>query len=201
MKKVLTVFSYLFHPIFISVYATLFYFLLDLNAYNPGQKYLILLQISIITFFIPICFFFLLRSLGKVDSIMVSELTQRRIPLFIQCILLYILISKSITIDAIPELFFFFAGALVSSFLAFALTFAKVKASLHMLGMSALTAFVIGLSFHNQANALFAIVLLVALNGFVASSRLEMKAHTPSELAIGFCCGLIPQVVLWYLWL
>lgn len=132
---------------------------------------------------------------------MLSELSQRKIPLFIQCLLLYILITKSITIDAIPELFFFFAGAAISSLLAFVLSFLKIKASLHMLGISALTAFVVGLSFHNQVNALLIVVGLVALNGFVATSRLEMKAHTGTELAIGFCCGLIPQIVLWYCWL
>ena len=201
MKRVLPFFSYAFHPIFISVYATLFYFLLDLNAYNAKQKYLILLQIAIITVFIPICIFFLLRSLGKIDSVMLSELSQRKIPLLIQCVLLYILITKSITIDAIPEMFFFFAGAAVSSLFALILAFLNVKASLHMLGISALTAFAIGLSFHNQVNALWLIVLLVALNGVVATSRLDMKAHTGAELAIGFCCGLIPQIALWYGWL
>nr|WP_223845537.1 hypothetical protein [Flavobacterium selenitireducens] len=194
-------FSYVFHPVFISVYATLFYFLIDVNPYNSTQKSLILLQISIITVFIPTCIFFLLRSLGKIDSIMLSKLSQRKIPLFIQCILLYILISKSITIDTIFELFFFFAGAMASTFLALLLSFAKIRASLHMLGISALTAFVMGLSFHNQANALLIIVGLVAVNGFVASSRLEMKAHTPTELAIGFFCGLVPQIALWYFWL
>lgn len=191
----------MFHPVFISVYATLLYFLIDVNAYNREQQYLILLQISIITVFIPICIFFLLRSLGKIDSIMLSRLSQRKIPLALQCILLYILISKSITIDAIPEMFFFFAGALASSLLALSLSFVKVKASLHMLGISALTAFAMGLSFHNQANVLVLIVILVALNGLVASSRLEMKAHTNSELAIGFLCGLLPQILLWYGWL
>lgn len=201
MKNILTLFSYLLHPVFIPVFATLAYFLIDINAYNTSQKYLILLQISIITVFIPVCFFFLLRSLGKIDSVMLSDLSQRKIPLFIQCLLLYILISKSITIDAIPELFFFFGGALVSSFLALALAFARVKASLHMMGISALTAFVIGLSFHNEANALLVITGLVFANGIVASSRLHMKAHSGSELAIGFCCGLVPQVVLWYGWL
>lgn len=183
------------------VFATLFYFLIDLNAYNTGQKYLILLQIAIITLFIPVCFFFLLRSLGKIDSIMLADLAQRKIPLFIQCLLLFILISKSITIDAIPELFFFFGGGLVSTFLALAFAFGRIKVSLHMMGISALTAFVVGLSFHNETNALLAITGLVFANGLVASSRLEMKAHSGSELAIGFLCGLIPQVVLWYAWL
>jgi len=141
-----------------------------------------------------------LRSLGKIDSVMLSELSQRKIPLFLQCILFYILISKSITIDAIPEMFYFFAGAMASSFLALVLIFIRIKASLHLLGMSALTAFLVGLSFHNQVNVLLIVVALVACNGLVASSRLEMKAHTGSELAIGFLVGLIPQVALYYFW-
>lgn len=132
---------------------------------------------------------------------MLHELAQRKIPLLIQCLLLFILISKSITIDAIPELFFFFAGGLASSALALILTFARVKASLHMIGISALTAFAMGLSFHNETNALLPITALVFANGLVASSRLEMKAHSAVELAIGFCCGLIPQLVLWYFWI
>jgi hypothetical protein len=200
VNKLLPFFSYAFHPVFISVYAMAFYFLIDINAYNFRQQSLILLQIAIITVFIPICIFFLLRSLGKIDSIMLSELSQRKIPLLLQCILFYILISKSISIDAIPEMFFFFVGALASSLLALILIFARVKASLHMLGMSALTAFVVGLSFHNQVNALLIVVALVALNGFVGSSRLSMKAHTGKELAIGFLCGLLPQIALYYCW-
>lgn len=132
---------------------------------------------------------------------MLSQLAQRKIPLFLQCVLLYILISKSITIDTIFELFFFFAGGMASTFLALLLSFVKVKASLHMLGISSLTAFVMGLSFHNETNVLLIIVGLVAVNGLVASSRLEMKAHTASELAIGFFCGLVPQIALWYFWL
>lgn len=47
----------------------------------------------------------------------------------------------------------------------------------------------------------FTIVLLILLNGFVASSRLEMKAHTNKELIIGFVLGVIPQLLLLFLWL
>jgi hypothetical protein len=201
LKKVLHFISYLLHPVFIPIFGTLFYFLLGEGQFNTHQKYLILVQIAIITFLIPIAFFFLLRSLGKIDSVMLSNLAQRKIPLFIQAILLYILISKSITINVLPELFFFFAGALASALIALLLTFFKVKASLHMVGISALTAFVTGLSYHAAVNAINSIGLLVFLNGVVATSRLEMKAHSGKELVIGFCVGLLPQLALWYFWL
>jgi acid phosphatase family membrane protein YuiD len=45
------------------------------------------------------------------------------------------------------------------------------------------------------------IAFLVLMNGFVASSRLEMKAHTPKELVIGFLLGIIPQLLLLRFWL
>jgi hypothetical protein len=54
-----------------------------------------------------------------------------------------------------------------------------------MMGISALTVFVFGLSVHYQSQNIFAITFLTIMNGFVASSRLVMKAHTSKEL-MGF---------------
>jgi hypothetical protein len=45
------------------------------------------------------------------------------------------------------------------------------------------------------------IAFLVFMNGVVASSRLEMKAHTYKELVIGFLLGVIPQLLFFPFWL
>lgn len=201
MKKILPIFSYLFHPIFTAVFGTIFYLFFAPNYFELNQKYLILLQVTIISIFIPISFYYLLKTLGKVDSMMVSELSQRKIPLIIQAVLIITLIQKSITLDRIPELFFFFLGGLVSTLATLLLLFGKIKASIHMIGISSLTAFVVGLSLHNQINFMYYIAFLILMNGVVASSRLEMKAHTNMELAIGFLVGLIPQLALYFFWL
>lgn len=132
---------------------------------------------------------------------MLSEISQRKIPLLFQAFLIVIVIQKSITIDRIPELFFFFFGGLISTVLALILLFVKKKASIHMLGISSLTAFIIGLSIHHQINFINIIAFLVAMNGIIAASRLEMKAHNPKELSIGFLVGLCPQITLWVFWL
>jgi hypothetical protein len=201
LKKILPFFSYLFHPIFVPVFATLFYFFSYDNSFENKEKLFILFQISIITIVIPILTYLLLRSLNKVDSVMIFELSQRKIPLLLQCFLIITLIRNNITIDRYPELHFFFLGALFSTLTALLLLFFKIKASLHMMAISALTVFVIGLSVQLQVQNTFAIALLVFMNGVVASSRLEMKAHTNKELIIGFLSGVIPQVALWFLWL
>lgn len=201
LKKILPVFSYVFHPIFIPVYAALFYFFCYDSYYTNPEKYFALFQIVIITIILPILIFFLLRATGQVNSIMIADISQRKIPLIIQCFLTILLIRKSITIYHFPELHFFFLAGLISTIIALVLLFFKIKASLHMVAVSALAIFAIGLSIHNQIQNLNSIVFLVLINGFVASSRLEMKAHTPKELVIGFLLGVIPQILLLFFWL
>ncbi len=201
LRKILPLFSYLFHPVFIPVLGTLAYFFWGKNYFEPAQQILIVLQIVIITILIPMAFIYLLKTLGKVDSIMIADLSQRKIPLVIQIVLMVVLLRQSITIDRIPELFFFFAGGILSALLTLILLFAKVKASLHMMGISALTVFTIALSIYNQVNLINVIAILLLANGLVAASRLEMKAHTGTELVIGFFFGIIPQLVLLYCWL
>jgi len=201
LKKILPFFSYLFHPLFISVYATMFYFILFHDFYIIQEIYLFFIQIVIITVLIPISLFYLLLSFEKIDNIMAEKLSQRKIPLLINCILLFILTQKSITAEKIPELHYFFVGALFSSILAFLLLLLKKKASLHMIGIVALTFFIIGVSQRIEISLLVTIDTFIVLVGVVGSSRLVMKAHTLTELTIGFFCGALPQVFFWPLWL
>jgi membrane-associated phospholipid phosphatase len=70
-----------------------------------------------------------------------------------------------------------------------------------MVGIVALTFFVIGLSQYVEIPMLYTISTLILLIGFVASSRLVMKAHTFTELILGFICGALPQIIFWPLWL
>ena len=88
-------------------------------------------------------FFYLLKTFGKVDSIMLSDVNQRKIPLLLQMALTTVLITQSITVERFPELFFFFFAGLITTFIAFVLLFFKVKSSIHMIGISALSFFVI----------------------------------------------------------
>jgi len=201
LKKILPFFSYLFHPIFIPVYAALIYFFLNDSYFTNPEIYFAVFQIVIITILLPVLFFFVLHTAGKVDSVMVPEIEQRKIPLVIQCFLLILLVRKSITLDHFPELYFFFLGGLLSTVLALVLLFFGTKASLHLMTISALTIFVIGLSIHNQTQNINFIAFLALMNGFVASSRLEMKAHTLKELVIGFLLGAFPQLLLMRYWL
>lgn len=201
MKKILPFFSYLFHPIFIPILGTIFYIIFSDNYLAKEEFHLLLLQVIIITFFLPLAFFYLLKTFGKVDTIMLSEASQRKIPLLMQIVLTAILISKSVSVNRFPELFFFFLGGIGSTLIAFMLLYTNIKISIHMIAISALNFFVLGMSQHLQLNTIYDIALLFFITGLVATSRLYMKAHTIEEIIIGYITGMLPQMVLWLFWL
>ncbi len=201
MKKVSPLFSYFFHPIFTPLYGAFLYFVLQDTSLEIKQVWLVLIQIVIITIFIPIAFYFLLKSMGKINSVMASQIDERKIPLVIQAVLLFILAKDSIKVNVLEELHYFFVGGLISTIISFILLFAKVKTSLHLVGISSLTTFVVGLSINNQSNYLVLISVMILLNGIIATSRLEMKAHTLRELIFGFSIGFFSQMIVWKFWL
>ena len=184
-----------------SVYAVLIFFIFGTPYVMYPEVYLLIIQTSILTIFLPISFYYLLLSLKKVDTIMVADVNQRKTPLVIHAVLLWILIKKSINIDFYPELYYFFLGSLVSTMTAFLLIYFNIKASLHMIGITGLTLFVIGLSIHFQIRSVYLVAFLLLCNGLIASSRLAMKAHTNKELVIGGLVGLLPQIAFLHNWI
>jgi membrane-associated phospholipid phosphatase len=201
LKKYLALFSYIFHPVFIPVFATLFYIFAKNVAIGYQEKIFILLQVFIVTLVVPILFFFLLKATGKISSLMVPDISERKLPLVIQSFLLIILVKQSITLERYNELHFFMLGALMSTLIALILLFFKSKISLHMMGITGLTLFYFGLSMVYQTQNILLFAILIFIIGLVASSRLEMKAHTIKEILIGMLLGGAPQLLLMPLWL
>jgi hypothetical protein len=196
IRKLLPLFSYIFHPLFVGIYAVFAYFFLAVPYFEYTVFYILFIQIVIVTILVPVTFYYLLMSLGLVDSVMLEKSTQRKIPLLIHCLLLLVLIKKSILSEKYPELNLFFVASLVSTIFALILVFLKQKASLHMVGIVGLTVFVMALSWIFQIRMILPIVILLLTCGFVASSRLYMKAHTNRELLLGSLVGALPQILL-----
>jgi len=201
MDKFIRIFSYLFYPLFVPVYATLFYFLFAGKYLQNHEIYLIFIQVLIVTILLPVSIFYLLRSLGYVKSKMLTDKKERKLPLSLYCVLLLLLTEYSFSSFSVPELYYYFVGVLISNALALALIFTGNKASLHLMAMASLTAFVISLSAYYHVRFIYIIVFFVICTGFTASSRLQAKAHTPAELLLGALLGIVPQVCLWFVWL
>ncbi len=145
--------------------------------------------------------YFLFRSLGLLSSFTEASIAERRMPIAIQAILLFVLIKYSISKEMFTELYYFFLGGLLSTLVVLSAVLLKFKASLHMIGISALTAFIYGLSVYYQLPFTYLIGICIICMGFVASSRLYKKAHTPIELIAGIFIGMVPQLLLFKYWL
>lgn len=197
-KYILVPFSFVFHPIFVSIYGSLLYFFFTGNTNPTVNLYITFLQIVILTVILPLCFYLLLRILNVVSTFTEATIEERKIPIFIQLFLLYVLIKHAAVHQNYPELYNFFVGGFISSFIVLLSVMFRFKASLHMIGVTSLAVFTILFTSYLNINAIYTIVCLLLCVGFVASSRLFMKAHTPIELIAGILIGIIPQYLVWF---
>lgn len=196
IRQFLPFFSYVFHPIFITLYGTFFYFLVAPHAISTKNQLFSLLQVFIITVLLPLAIFFLLISLGKVKSFTEATVAERKVPIVVQIILLFCLISlKNYT--GMEELYYFYLGGLFCSFAAWIITLADYKVSLHMMGISALATFIYTINYIFELSYINSVAFAVVCVGLVASSRLYMKSHTANELILGAFLGFIFQYLCW----
>lgn len=181
--------------------ATVGFFLVTPRLYDFNFKIDVSITISIFTIFIPILTFILLKRFQLIDSIFVKDVKQRRIPLYLYVLLLFLIITKVISKSIFAELYDFFLATLISAITCLLFVLCRVKASMHMMGISGLAMFFIALSIAYQINITFTLSILIFVIGLVGSSRLFLKAHTFTELIIGFFIGWIPQLLVMSDWL
>jgi len=181
--------------------ATVGFFTVTPRLYDFNFKVDVSITISIFTIFIPVLTFILLRRFRLIDSIFVKDVKQRRIPLYLYTLLLFLVVTKVIPKFIFAELYDFFLATLISTTVCLVFVLCRVKASMHMMGISGLVMFLVVLSITYQLNITFALSVLIFMIGLVATSRLFLKAHTFTELIIGFFIGWIPQLLVMYDWL
>lgn len=176
------------------------YFFVTPKFVPESFMYAKLFALSILTIIVPVLFYFLLESINVVSNIELTAVNERRIPLMIQVGITLLILKLIINGYEFPELYIFFFGILVAAALAFICTLFRFKVSLHMIGLSGVLLFVIGLSMVYQSNFLNVIAALVLAIGFTAASRIQVKAHTMAELIVGIAVGGMPQILMFLLY-
>jgi len=201
INKFLKSISFIFHPLLMPLVGVLLYFSKS-PRYFPIQIIKAkLISLAILTIVLPILIFYLLKTLGKAESIYLSSIKERIFPLAINCIIILIIVIRLLPSNEIIELYYFFIGILISTLACLILAVLKFKASIHMVAISGVLMFAIALSIHFGININGTLALLTFLTGAIATSRLHYKAHTYIELGIGFFIGFIPQLIMINYWL
>ena len=201
MRDFLSIISYLFHPIFIPVGGTIAYFLITPKHTPIEVQGGNILPIFILTVIIPMVTYLILKKIGMVHTIFIATATERKYPVAIHLILLLLILYKVIPNNYIVEVYYYFVGLAGASITCLVLLFFNVRASLHLVGVGGLLMYLITLSVHFETNIVIAISIFICITGLVASSRLYLKALTKPELIIGFCIGIISQLLTVTYWL
>ena len=201
MKVLLKIASWLFHPLWIPLVGSILYFFLSPRFFPVEIIKAKLLAISILTIFIPIVFYFLLKNLGKAQTIFLTNVAERRWPLFFFMLLCVMVLNQILNVYNYPALYYYFVGILFSTLSCYILTWFRLKVSLHMVGLAGLLLFIIALSINYHIQMLYTISFMIIVIGLTASSRLYFKAHNYTELLLGLLIGLLPQIIVVNYWL
>lgn len=193
--------SYLFHPILMPFFGVVFYFAKSPRFIPEELIKAKLISLGILTIILPILLYSLLRTLKKVKDYNLETSEERKIPLLLNSMIILLVLLRVMTVNEIPELYYFFIGILISNLVCLILAFINFKASIHMIGVAGLFMFAVAISINFQINVNPTIAIMSVIMGAVATSRLHMEAHGNLELLVGLFIGLIPQLIVLNYWL
>jgi len=201
MNTLLKSISYIFHPLLMPFLGVVFYFSKSPRFIPLSIIKAKLFSLALLTIIIPILLFFLLRTLGKINTIHLATTKERILPLLINCVIVFVISQRIFPNNEIAELYYFFVGVLLSTFTCLILAVLNLKVSIHMIASAGVFMFFIALSIHFNININGSIALFAIAIGAIATSRLHLNAHTNIELILGFFVGVIPQLILLNYWL
>lgn len=196
MRKTAKYFSYLFHPITVPFLTTLVYFTLSHFYFSSLEILIISGQVLIMTCLLPICVYYLLKSLGLIStSIMVSSRKERVLPFMINIVLLYVLKEYIFYNTSAYTIRLYFWGLMNCYLVLLLFALLKQKSSVHIATLTTSLFFYIHVLIELQQPHIIGIIGFIFIMGFVASSRLFLRAHSSKEIIQGFCIGTIPSII------
>lgn len=214
MKFIAQLFSYLFHPLLALTYILLLIILINpflFGSYSLGGNIEIIAMIFFSTFLFPAFAVFLLYKLDFLKDIKMPYHKDRIIPLMIAMVCYFSVFAFIYQSEEVPDEFkIAVLGACVNMALAFLITI-FYKISLHSIGMGAMLAITIYLSFlykniqviinvgplgSYSVPVLVLLFIVILITGIVMTSRLYLKAHEPGEVYRGLLLGVLVQAAV-----
>jgi len=191
--------SYLFHPIFIPLYAILLMMVSNPYRYDPVMSpkggYLVI-YVMMYTVILPMILMTLMKRLKLIDSMKLHERGERLLPLMIMTFFSFFAFLALKRADFHPDISKVFLAASIVLMIAYILTVVSGKISLHTIGMGALVAIAMHSSLFSvyiTYPILFAVIIVA---GLVGTARLQLKAHDSKEVFQGYFLGYFIQMLV-----
>ena len=191
--------SIMLHPIVVPTIGVLLYFILIPHSFNGNQRLAVLCLIFATTYIIPLIILYLFKKFRLLKSFQAETIKERKIPIAMMIVLFYLLGN---TLQNIPNLadigLLFYATTLGLSFIYILFAF-KLKTSIHLLSLGITTGFFIVMNTIYSQNMLPVIIGSIVFAGFLASARLHLKAHTETEVYLGYLLGFLSPIIINYI--
>ncbi|MDQ3047732.1 MAG: phosphatase PAP2 family protein [Bacteroidota bacterium] len=190
--------SYVFHPLLMPTYGflLLFYTKNYIATFTLPKIKLIVIGITFIfTFLLPLINSLILLKTGRIKSLEMHTLSERKIPYFTTSLYFFALFYLFYNADFPSILNIMVLGAGISIFLTFMISFLW-KISAHTVGIGGIAGALLGMIYRLQLDMEGYFLLVLILSGLVGYARLKLHAHTPSQVYCGFVLGFLTELLL-----
>ncbi|MDG1227616.1 MAG: hypothetical protein P8P15_06560 [Polaribacter sp.] len=189
--------SIILHPIVVPTISVILYFILVPNGFNANQRMIVLGLIFISTYAIPLTILFLLKRLKLINSFKANTIKERKLPIVLMIFLFYLLGNTIKEIHDLKDISLLFYATTLGLLSIYILFYFQLKTSIHLLSLGITTGFFFAINNVYSANFMVVIISGLLLSGTLASARLNLKAHTPTEVYLGFVLGFICPITVY----
>jgi hypothetical protein len=200
--------AFILHPLFLFFYTIVLMLVLKphlFGAVHWTEQHLLLVLAIIYTCVLPLIGVALLKFIGFIKDFQLKDRYERYAPIMV-CSVFYLWMWMNLKSQKdVPNILLaFILGAILSLFLAFAFN-VRYKVSLHALAASCVLSFWLLMRYYHCDDHVYYfrfssselsglhinqfIMIFVVITGWIGTSRLLLKAHTPSEVYMGYTLG------------
>ncbi|QHV99293.1 phosphatase PAP2 family protein [Spirosoma endbachense] len=169
--------------------------ILGVDAFSGTLRISLLILIFIGTFGVPsLLIYYLFRS-GYVRSLQLESLDDRRLPYFLTAIvytgLTFLFAFRMQLLSSIAPGIAILLGSITLSILLVGLISIYWQISAHSVGIGGVVGIVAGIiTKFGETDLILVLAALIIVAGMVASARLQLNAHTPTQIGAGLVLGL-----------
>lgn len=158
-------------------------------------KWIISAMIFSFSFVLPVINIYILYKLNRISAITLEKQSERTFPYILTSCFYFGLFYLFLDLNIWPSIkVLVFGGGL--SVLLTAIINLKFKISAHAVGIGGLISSLIMVSYVLKYNAVPEIAGLFLIAGLIATCRLYLEAHKPSQIYSGFVVGFVTQLLV-----
>lgn len=198
LRIIATMFSYIFHPLFVPVYIS--WFLVSVQPYlfasfTIPEKMIVVIRFFVLYSFFPLVTVLLLKALGFIKSIQLKTQKERIIP-YIACGLYYFWMWYVLRNQLeFPKLVVVLAFAIFFASSMALMANIYMKVSMHAISMGVMVAFIFLLAFNQGIPFGIYISAALLIAGLVCTARFIVSDHTPKEVYTGLALGITAELL------